>query len=241
MNIINISSYRFVKLANPESWRERIEARCLELGIRGTVLLGEEGINLMLAGPRAAIEAFGDFLRSHSEFAEIQFKESISSFIPFQRLKVRVKNEIIAMRKNDIDPIAHPAPSISAQEFKLWLDQGKPMLVLDTRNRFEIEAGAFESAVDLSIDSFRQFPEAAAAQLPPEAKDQPLVMMCTGGIRCEKAAIELQHQGFKEVYQLEGGIIKYFELCGGAHYRGNCVVFDERGALTPDLQPVYTS
>ena len=240
MNIINISAYRFVDLADPVHWRDAIEASCIDHQLKGTILLGFEGINIMVAGSRQGLDGFADWLESHAEFAGMTLKESVSTFVPYSKLKVRVKNEIIAMRAEGIDPVRDPAPHLSAAEFKQWLDEHRDITILDTRNRFEVDAGAFDNALDLNIESFRHFPKAAAEQLPNELKNKPLVMMCTGGIRCEKAAIELHKQGFKEVYQLDGGIIQYFQECGGAHYHGNCVVFDDRIALTPDLQPIQT-
>ena len=150
---------------------------------------------------------------------------------------VKLKQESIAMGREDIQVADHgSAPSISATEFKAWLDQEKEMLVLDTRNDYEVRLGTFERAQDLSIKSFRAFPTAAAEQLEKEPRDKPIVMFCTGGIRCEKASYCLQKQGFNNVYQLDGGILRYFETCGGAHYRGDCYVFDNRVAVSPALE-----
>lgn len=238
MKIINISAYKFIDLDNLDQLKNEFEQKCNSLGLKGTILLGSEGVNLMLAGSRAGIDSFAEHLAADERFADIAFKESISSYVPFSKLKVRIKDEIVAMRIADVRPLEETATHLSAQEVKRRLDEGWDVTILDTRNQFEVDMGTFKNAVDLHIDSFRQLPEAAEQQLDPSLKDKPLLMFCTGGIRCEKASVALMRQGFKEVYQLDGGIIKYFEECGGAHWQGDCVVFDDRIALTPDLQPI---
>ena len=139
------------------------------------------------------------------------------------------------MRRPEIDPLRAPAPRLAPQELKRWLDQGRDIVLLDTRNQFEVDLGSFENTLALGLKSFSDFPRATQA-LPEELKGQPIVTFCTGGIRCEKAAPWLISQGFREVYQLDGGILNYFEQCGGAHFRGACFVFDQRVALDPALR-----
>ena len=134
-----------------------------------------------------------------------------------------------------IDPARNPAPKLAPRELKQWLDEGRPVTLLDTRNDYEIKLGTFKNAKTLDIDHFRHFP-AAVEKLPAEMKQQPIVMFCTGGIRCEKAAILMRESGLENVFQLEGGILKYFEETDGAHYQGGGFVFDERRALGADLQ-----
>jgi UPF0176 protein len=150
---------------------------------------------------------------------------------------VKIKPEIIPLGISSIDPEAKPAPTISPQRLKAWLDEGRELVLLDTRNDYEVEYGTFEKAVKLDLQHFRNFPD-VVRQLPSGFKDKPIVSFCTGGIRCEKAAPYLLEQGYKEVYQLAGGILQYFEECGDAHYKGDCYVFDKRVAVTPQLAPV---
>ena len=167
-------------------------------------------------------------------------KESRSEKQPFRRMNVRLKREIIAFGQSGVDPSRASAGRISPRELKQWLDEGRPVTLLDTRNTYEVELGRFENAVDLSLDNFRNFPDAAES-LPDDVKKGPLVMYCTGGIRCEKAGLLLEQRGFEQVYQLEGGILKYFEDCGGDHWQGECFVFDHRVALDPQLRETPTA
>jgi len=233
MPTINLTAYKFITLEKVATLREDLEAKCLDLGVRGTVLLGEEGINVMVAGTREGVDGFMGYLREDPRFSELEFKESVSEEIPFERLKVKIKPEIVTMGVPHIAPETQPAPYITAEQLKQWYDDGKEMLVLDTRNEFEVDLGTFAGVTHLNIEHFREFPEAVKA-LPDEVKAKPVVTFCTGGIRCEKAAPLMIEAGFKEVYQLEGGILKYFEECGSAHYEGACFVFDERVTITPE-------
>ena len=234
-SIVNIAAYKFVTLNELDSRRVILRDRCRELGLKGTILLSPEGINLFLAGTREAIDAFVAELRAQSEFADLETKESFSDRQPFNRMLVRLKKEIIAFGVEGIDPRRETSRRLPARELKAWLDEGRPVTLLDTRNDYEIDLGTFDNAVPIKLDEFRRFPD-AVAELPDEMKDQPVVSFCTGGIRCEKAAPFLEKAGFKDVYQLEGGILKYFEECGGAHYHGDCFVFDQRVGLDPDLK-----
>jgi UPF0176 protein len=235
MNILNIAAYRFVALDDLPELRREMRARCTALGLKGTVLLAEEGINLFLAGAEAGIESFLCALRADARFAPIEVKRSWSAAQPFKRLLVKIKREIVTMGHPEIDPARTPAPRLAPRELKRWLDEGRNLVLLDTRNQFEVEMGTFDHTLSLGLKSFREFPLATPA-LAEKARERTVVTFCTGGIRCEKAAPWLISQGFREVYQLDGGILNYFEQCGGAHFRGACFVFDERGALDPDLQ-----
>ena len=166
-------------------------------------------------------------------FESIRFHETYSEFVPFQRLKVKLKKEIITIRHPNTTPDAeHRAPSISPEELKQWLDEKRDITLLDTRNEYEISEGAFENAVNPHIQHFTEL----AGAVENLDKKKPMVMYCTGGIRCEKAALLLQEQGFENVYQLDGGILGYFAKVGGAHYEGRCFVFDERVALDTSLR-----
>jgi len=235
MCIVNLSAYKFIRLERLPTLRAQLEKTCQRGYLRGTILLSHEGINMNLAGNREAIDSFKHEMQSDPRFKSLSFKESISEKFPFERLKVKVKKEVITMGVGDIKPEQCTAKHLPAKQFKSWLDTSKEMMILDTRNRYEIEHGTFDKAVDLGIDNFREFPQ-ALAQFMRDKKDQLMVLFCTGGIRCEKASALLLKQGHKNVYQLDGGILKYFEECGRAHYRGNCFVFDERIAVDSQLQ-----
>ena len=232
--ITNISCYLFAPLSNLKELRERILAECKARGIKGTILLSTEGINVFLAAAREDIDAMVDFLRSIPGLEKLTPKISESTDQPFRRMLVRIKKEIIAFGVEGIDPARYTSPRIDAKTLKQWYDEGKPFVIYDTRNDYEIKLGTFKNAIPARIDNFRQFPD-AVRRLPPELKDQPVVTFCTGGIRCEKAAPFMEREGFKHIYQLEGGILKYFEEVGGAHYDGECFVFDQRVGLDPSL------
>lgn len=240
-SILNISAYKFVRLNDAHALRERLLACASTLGLKGTVLIAEEGINLFLAGDREAVAGFLRTLQADARFADISPKESWSARQPFRKLLVKVKREIIRMNHPAIRPAAGRAPAVDAITLKRWLDagqddEGRPVVTLDTRNAFEVDQGTFEGAIDWRIHKFSEFPQAVQSHKH-ELADKTVVSFCTGGIRCEKAAIYLREAGVANVWQLEGGILKYFELAGGAHYRGDCFVFDEREALDPALAP----
>ncbi|MDE2401551.1 MAG: sulfurtransferase [Burkholderiales bacterium] len=246
--ILNISAYQFITLPDAAALREQAAAQCLQLGLKGTILLAEEGINLFLAGTEAAIRGFITWLRSDPRFADLIPKESWSDTVPFHKMVVKVKNEIIRMNHPTIRPdvagVAGRAPSVNAPTLKRWLDQGhddegREVVTLDTRNGFEVDFGTFEGAIDWRLAKFSEFPEQVLTHKA-ELQGKTVVSFCTGGIRCEKAALYMEEAGLDHVYQLDGGILKYFELAGGAHYQGSCFVFDEREALGADLTPKPT-
>lgn len=239
---LNISAYLFVSISDCERLRESIHSRAAALSLRGTVLLAEEGLNLFLAGPAQAVRDFIDWLRADPRFAALEPKESWSDAWPFQRLKVKVKREIIRMNHPAIRPQQGRAPAVDAITLAHWLDEGRddegrPVVTLDVRNAFEVDHGSFEGAIDWRLGKFSDFPAAAQAHRQ-ELAGKTVVSFCTGGIRCEKAAIYLREAGLDHVYQLDGGILKYFELTDGRHYRGGCFVFDEREVLAPSLRPL---
>ena len=238
-DILNISTYKFVSLPDAHALRDRLHERAQALGLRGTVLLAEEGINLFVAGTGPAVREFVTTLRQDPRLADLLPKESWSARQPFRKMLVKVKREIIRMNHPTIRPAAGRAPAVAATTVRRWLDQGhddagRPVVTLDTRNAFEVDHGTFEGAIDWRIGKFSDFP-AALQQHKAELEGKTVVSFCTGGIRCEKAALLMQEAGLQQVYQLEGGILKYFEETGGAHYRGSCFVFDEREALGNDL------
>jgi UPF0176 protein len=236
---LNISAYKFVPLPDAEALREQLLTRALALGLKGTVLLAEEGINLFLAGPGEAVRSFVAQLQADARFADIVPKESWSAHQPFKKMLVKVKPEIIRMNHPTIRPAEGRAPAVPAATVKRWLDQGhddegRPVVTLDTRNDFEVDQGTFDNAIDWRISKFSEFPQAVLDHQA-ELQGKTVVSFCTGGIRCEKAAIFMREAGLDHVYQLEGGILKYFEETGGAHYHGNCFVFDERRGVDADL------
>lgn len=235
--VVNLSAYRFTPFEAESliALRDRLRARAAELGLRGTILLATEGINLFVAGAREATDALLADLRALPGLDDLTPKESLSVEQPFNRMLVKVKKEIIAFGVEGIDPARAPAPRLDPRTLKQWLDEGRPVTLLDTRNDYEVKLGTFQHALVPLIENFRDFPGVLRA-LPADLKTRPVVTFCTGGIRCEKAAPLLVREGFSEVYQLEGGILKYFELCGGAHYEGECFVFDRRVGVDPELR-----
>ncbi len=237
--VLNISSYKFVPLPDAPALRETLLARALRRDLKGTILLAEEGINLFLAGPAEDVRGFITELQTDPRFADITPKESWSDTRPFRKMLVKVKGEIIRMNYPTIRPAQGRAPAVAPATVKRWLDQGhddegRPVVTLDTRNDFEVDAGTFEGAIDWRITKFTEFPQAVLDHKA-ELEGKTVVSFCTGGIRCEKAAILMQEMGLEHVVQLEGGILKYFEETDGSHYRGSCFVFDERRAVDADL------
>ena len=239
--ITNIAAYKFVALDRLAERREAMQDKASSLGLKGTILLAEEGVNLFMAGPAPDIDAFLAWLRDDPAFAVLEVKFSASSSVPFGRLRVRIKREIIRMNHPAIRPAAARAPAVDSITVERWIKQGKddeghPVVMLDTRNAFEVQAGTFADALHWNIDRFTQFPQ-AVLEHKEELAGKTIVSFCTGGIRCEKAAIFMAEAGVERVFQLEGGILKYFEQTGGTGYEGNCFVFDERETLDPRLAP----
>lgn len=234
-SVVNIAAYKFVALERLAERRSEMLALCRQLALKGSILLSPEGINMFLAGSRNSIDSLIVHLREDPCFTDLEVKESFSDYQPFSRMLVKLKNEIIAFGVDGIEPQRETSPRISPHDLKRWLDEGRPVTLLDVRNDFEVETGSFDGARPIGVDDFRSFP-AAVRKLPDALKDQPVVTFCTGGIRCEKAGPLMQREGFREVYQLDGGILKYFEECGGDHYHGDCFVFDKRVALDSHLK-----
>jgi UPF0176 protein len=233
--ITNISTYRFAELSGLKTLREELIADCKTWGLKGTILLSTEGINLFVAGAAESIDRLLEKLRAIPGLEDLQPKISLSETQPFNRMLVRLKKEIISFGVEAVRPADYTSPKLSAKELKSWLDEGKPVTLLDTRNDYEVKLGTFKNAIIPHINTFREFPD-AVRKLPEELKHQPVVMFCTGGIRCEKAGPFMELEGFEQIYQLDGGILKYFEECGGDHYDGECFVFDQRVGLDPGLR-----
>lgn len=239
VSFVNIAAYQFTSLDRLPERREELRSLCRSQDLKGTILLSPEGINLFLAGRRDGIDRLVGHLRSDPLMAGLEVKESLSDRQPFRRLLVKVKKEIIAFGVDGVDPRSSPSKKLPPKELKKWLDEGRPLTLLDTRNDYEVDLGTFNNALPIGVGHFRDFP-AAVAKLPDDLKHRPIVMFCTGGIRCEKAGPFMEQVGFREIYQLEGGILKYFEECGGDHFQGECFVFDQRVALNPQLEETQT-
>lgn len=236
---LNAAAYRFVELGDPAALRDRLFARAQALGLRGTVLLAAEGINLNVAGDADRVHTWLAELQADARFAALDIKTSTSEAVPFKRLIVKVKREIIRMNQPQIRPQAQRAPAVDAETLSRWLDQGsddagQPVVMLDTRNGFEVDAGGFEGAIDWRINRFSDFPAALEAHRG-ELAGRTVVTYCTGGIRCEKAALAMADAGVENVLQLDGGILRYFEQAGGKHFKGHCFVFDARETLNDTL------
>ena len=233
-SVVNIAGYKFEPLVDPVDLVSLYQQKCDELELKGTMLISKNGINFSLAGTQQATDTIIAFLEEDNRFLNIPLKVTYSETQPFRRMKVRLKKEIISLGRKDINPRELTGERISPQDLKNLLDNKEDVLVLDTRNEYETRVGKFENAIDLNLDTFRDFPKAIES-LPEEYKDKQIVMYCTGGIRCEKASAVMMKAGFADVKQLEGGVLDYFKETGGAYWEGDCFVFDERVALDTKL------
>lgn len=234
MRILNVAFYHFKNIEDPRALKDRLERALADSSIRGTLILAPEGINGVWAGEEAAVRAALHLLQENG-FLDLKWKESFSDSIPFAKLSFKLKPEIVTFRVPELSPPPATAGRIRPKELAEWYDQGRDFVVLDTRNEYEVKLGKFEGAHSLAVDHFVDLAE-AAKQMPDEWRNKPVVTYCTGGIRCEKAAPYLSALGFSEVYQLDGGILGYFEAVGGKHWEGECFVFDQRVALDPELR-----
>lgn len=239
--VLNISCYKFVEIHDGAVLKAQLLAQCLAAGLKGTILIAPEGINVFLAGARQDVQQLVQWLRRDARFADLEPKESWSHAVPFRRMRVRLKREIITMHRPLVKPALGRAPAVAPAILRRWLDQGhdddgRPVVMLDTRNDYEVDAGAFHGALDWRMRKFSEFPE-RALHYAPELSASRVVTYCTGGIRCEKAAIVMREAGCETAVQLDGGILKYLELEGGRHWRGECFVFDERGGVDAGLLP----
>jgi len=238
-DILNLSAYRFHPIEDPQAVRASLHAIGQALGVTGTVIVSEEGLNAFVAAAEPPCREMLAALRRVPGFSALQAKESWSSATPFQRFKVKVKQEIIRMDHPAVRPANGRAPSVDAQTLSRWLDQGRDdagreLVLLDTRNAFEVDLGTFAGALDWRLSKFTEFPHALNAHQS-ALQGKTVVTFCTGGIRCEKAALHMMDAGVTDVVQLDGGILRYFEQAGSRHWRGECFVFDERVSLDPAL------
>ena len=241
-SILNIAAYLFVTLDGLTELRSKMLDECHARELKGTILLTGEGINLFLAGQPEQLRGFLNWLRADPRFAPLEAKESWSDEQPFKKMLIKLKKEIIRMNHPSVQPEKGRAHFITPKKLQAWLDRGtddlgRPVVMIDTRNAFEVEYGTFENALHFNIEKFTEFPQAISAHKEALA-DKTLVSFCTGGIRCEKSGLYMREIGIEHSYQLEGGILKYFEEVGAAHYQGACFVFDEREALEPSLDTI---
>ncbi len=243
--VLNLAAYRFVAIDDVPALVLSLRDRLEQAGLRGSVLVAREGLNLFLAGEPTALRGFVAWLQSDPRFADMPLKWSESSAVPFRKLQVKSKPEIISFRQPGLDPIGARAPAVDPATLARWIergvdDDGRQIALVDTRNQQEVAYGSFIDAISLPIDKFTDLPAALEAHRQ-ELQDKTIVSFCTGGIRCEKAAIWMQQAGYENVLQLDGGILGYFEKVGGFGYHQRCFVFDERVALDPHLQPLVES
>ena len=235
LEFLNVAGYKFEPLENLDSLIPEFQNKCDELGLKGSVYLSPNGINFSIAGTEENIDTYIEFMEEDSRFRDIPLKKTYSETQPFRRMKVRLKKEIISLGRDDINPRELTGDYISPRELFEMYETKEDVIVLDTRNEYETRVGLFENAVDLQLDTFRDFPSAIET-LPEEYKNKQIVMYCTGGIRCEKASAVMMKAGFSDVKQLEGGVLDYFKETGGAYWNGDCFVFDERVALDKELK-----
>ncbi len=240
--ILNAAAYHFVPVTDESALAAQLRAWAEAGALRGTALIAGEGVNLFLAGTEAAVRGFFAQLQADPRFAAMRVKYSVSGVQPFARLKVKIKPEIISFRRNHASPSSARAPAVAPATLAQWLaqghdGQGRRVVMLDTRNRQEVEHGTFSGALTLPIDKFTDLPSAIEPHRQALA-DATVVSFCTGGIRCEKAALWMGEAGMDNVLQLEGGILGYFGEVGGQGYEGRCFVFDQRVALDAQLTPL---
>ncbi len=228
--------YKFIALPDFEAMREPVLQECHRLEVKGTLLLAHEGINGTVAGSRLAIDKLLGFLRGFEPLADLEYKESRDQGQPFYRMKVKLKKEIVTMGVEDINPAKDAGQYVEPSD---WNDliASPDVLLIDTRNQYEVDIGTFKGAISPNTSSFRELPEYVARNLDP-ARHKKVAMFCTGGIRCEKSTAYLKQQGFEEVYHLKGGILKYLEEVPEEQslWQGECFVFDNRVAVNHRLE-----
>lgn len=234
MSLVVAAFYKFVRLPDFAEMRSPLHDLCESLGIRGTILLAEEGINGTLAGTPEAIAQLLDRLRADPRLADLEAKESTAELPPFDRLKIRLKKEIVTLGL-PVDPNHQVGTYVRPQDWNALIADPE-VVVIDTRNDYEVDIGTFERSQNPKTRSFRQFPEYVQRHLDP-AQHPKVALFCTGGIRCEKASSFMLAQGFQEVYHLQGGILKYLEEIPDDEslWQGECFVFDQRVAVQQGL------
>lgn len=234
MNIANITGYKFTPITDTKLLQEKIINLSEENNLKGTVLISDKGINFSVAGLIENTSNFLKVIKKDEQFSDIDIKTTFNEYQPFRKMLVRIKKEIISMGVDEINPYEFTGEKIKPFELNKKLDAGEDVILLDTRNEYEVRLGTFENAIDLNLDTFRDFPTKING-LREQIGDKEIVMFCTGGVRCEKASALMLKSGFKNVKQIDGGVINYFKETGGAHWKGDCFVFDDRVALDKEL------
>lgn len=228
--------YKFIRISDLEALQKALEEKAQELSLKGLVILGPEGVNSTLAAPSAdQMDAFKAWIREKLQDQQIIFKNSFSAKAPFRRFKVKIREEIVTLGAPDLFPDKNKNHHLTPEEWNKVLKEEEGFLLIDTRNWYETKIGTFKGAVNPGIDQFTDFPQWLEQQN--YQKDQKMLIFCTGGIRCEKGILELQRQGYHNVYQLEGGILRYIEESPNDQFEGECFVFDHRVALDQKLEP----
>lgn len=235
--VVIAAFYHFAVLPDFEAMKDPLLAFCNQHKLKGTILLAREGINSTISGSREAIDALYSYLRNIPGLSGLQAKESFADVQPFLKMKVRLKREIVAMGVEDLDTDNYRGEYIKPKDWDKFISD-PDVIVVDTRNYYEVGVGTFKGAIDPKTTTFRQFPAWVDENLSPH-KDKKIAMYCTGGIRCEKSTAYLKQQGFSQVYHLQGGILQYFEDTGNKNekWEGNCFVFDDRAMVDATLTP----
>jgi UPF0176 protein len=237
MTLFCSAFYKFVGIADPAGLRPSLLAACLDRGIKGSILLAHEGINGTISGAAESLSGFFLWLRQDPRFADLEIKQSPAGAHPFGRMKVRLKREIVTFGVPEANPAGAVGTYVAPEDWNRLIES-PDVIVIDTRNDYEVKTGTFKGAIDPGTRSFGQFPAFVRDHLDP-ARHKRVAAFCTGGIRCEKATSYLLQQGFKEVYHLKGGILSYLETIPEEEslWEGECFVFDERVALRHGVGP----
>ena len=228
--------YKFIDLADPQAFADAHRVKATELGLKGRLLVGEEGINGTLEGTRVATDAYKAFMKEDPRFSDMKIKESVGTGKSFPKLKIKVRDEIVTLGAGRFDVAKETATELSPRELEEWYENDKDFVVLDLRNDFEIKSGKFDRTIDPELVHFRDLPQKLESMK--DLKNKKVVTVCTGGIRCEKATCLLKREGFTDVYQLKDGIHTYMEQYPGKHFKGTLFVFDDR--MTTDVVPTPT-
>lgn len=237
--IIIASFYKFVSLIDFETMREPMLAKMRDINLKGTIILAAEGINGGFAGKREEMEIFYQFMRNDPRLADLNFKETFDENNPFDKAKVKLRNEIVTMGIQKVDPTQLSGTYLDPAQWNEFI-QDPDVILIDTRNDYEFELGTFKNAINPNTENFREFPDYVEKHLQ-DKKDKKIAMFCTGGIRCEKSTAYLKDQGFQNVYQLHNGILNYIEATpkNESLWEGACFVFDDRVAVDHNLDRVY--
>lgn len=238
-NIVIAAFYQFAHLPEYAEWQQSLREFGAAHDVKGSILLASEGINGTIAGPRAGVDAMLAHIRADYRFADMQHKESYADFAPFGKMKVRIKHEIVHLGVEAADPTEVVGRYVPPQA---WNDliSDPDVVLIDTRNDFEVQIGSFKGAINPHTEAFNHFPAYVAQTLDPQ-KHKKVAMFCTGGIRCEKATSYLLLHGFSEVYHLQGGILNYLQQVPEEEslWQGDCFVFDERVTVNHQLEPTF--